>query len=144
MVQEARALVSWAAAVLRELDVEATKKAVVKLLECQATFLEALAAEGEEAWAAGEAAAVPVLRQKPALAGEAAALAQAKASGALARLLLAAAAEQPERRQELVDGLLPVYCDKVRRGPGWVGGWVGGARGDGHGGSGGGQRFPVC
>ena len=35
VAQEARALVGWAAAVLRELDVEATKKAVVKLLECQ-------------------------------------------------------------------------------------------------------------
>lgn len=34
-VQEARALVGWAAAILRQLDVEATKKAVVKLLECQ-------------------------------------------------------------------------------------------------------------
>lgn len=34
-MQEARALVGWAAAILRQLDVEATKKAVVKLLECQ-------------------------------------------------------------------------------------------------------------
>ena len=34
-VQEARALVGWASAVLRQLDVAATKKAVGKLLECQ-------------------------------------------------------------------------------------------------------------
>jgi hypothetical protein len=34
-LQEARALARWAAAVLRQLDVAATKKAVVKLLECQ-------------------------------------------------------------------------------------------------------------
>lgn len=35
LLQEARALARWAAAVLRQLDVAATKKAVVKLLECQ-------------------------------------------------------------------------------------------------------------
>jgi hypothetical protein len=34
-VQEALALVGWAAAILRQLDVESTKKAVAKLLECQ-------------------------------------------------------------------------------------------------------------
>jgi hypothetical protein len=35
LLQEARALVGWGAAVLWKLDVEATRKAVVKLLECQ-------------------------------------------------------------------------------------------------------------
>ncbi|PRW50843.1 Translational activator GCN1 isoform A [Chlorella sorokiniana] len=110
---EARALVGWAAAILRELDIESTKKAVVKLLECQAAFLEALAAEGEEGWAAGEAAVAPLLRRKPELAAEAAALAKAKASGSLARALLASAAGDAERQAALLSDLLPVYCDKV-------------------------------
>jgi len=44
----------------------------------QAAFLEALAAEGEEGWAAGEAAVAPLLRRKPELAAEAAVLAKSK------------------------------------------------------------------
>ncbi|KAI3427088.1 hypothetical protein D9Q98_007027 [Chlorella vulgaris] len=123
---EARALVSWSTSVLRELDVAATKKAVGKLIECQAAFLEALAAEGDEEWAAGAAAVVPLLREKPELAAEVEALAKSKASGALARVLLAAAAapleaaeeeeartDSQQRRQQLVAVLLPVYCEKV-------------------------------
>lgn len=47
-------------------------------LPLQAAFLEILAAEGEEGWAAGEAAVAPLLRRKPELAAEAAALAKSK------------------------------------------------------------------
>lgn len=92
----------------------------------QAAFLEALAAEGDEEWAAGAAAVVPLLREKPELAAEVEALAKSKASGALARVLLAAAAapleaaeeeeartDSQQRRQQLVAVLLPVYCEKV-------------------------------
>lgn len=48
------------------------------LLPLQAAFLEILAAEGEEGWAAGEAAVAPLLHRKPELAAEAAALAKSK------------------------------------------------------------------
>lgn len=44
----------------------------------QAAFLEVLATEGDEAWAAGEAALAPALRCKPELAAEALAVAKAK------------------------------------------------------------------
>lgn len=44
----------------------------------QAAFLEALAAEGDEAWATAERAFCPVLRRRPELAAEATALAKAK------------------------------------------------------------------
>lgn len=48
------------------------------VLLLQAAFLETLAAEGEEGWAAGEAVAAPLLRRKPELAAEALALAKSK------------------------------------------------------------------
>ena len=44
----------------------------------QAAFLELLAAEGEEAWAAAERALAPVLCQKAELAAEATTVAKAK------------------------------------------------------------------
>jgi hypothetical protein len=71
---------------------------------------------------------VPLLRAKPDLAAEARTLAAGKASGALARALLAAAADEPERRAELLAALLPVYADKVlsakeRGGPGALACW---------------------
>ncbi|KAL4419436.1 hypothetical protein ABPG77_006363, partial [Micractinium sp. CCAP 211/92] len=110
---EAAALVGWAAAILGQLDVGSTKKAVVKLLECQAAFLEALAADGDEAWATAERAFCPVLRRRPELAAEATALAKAKASGPLARALLGSAANDAAAQQELVAALLPVFCEKV-------------------------------
>lgn len=44
----------------------------------QATFLEALAAAGDEAWASGQAALAPVLQAKADLAAEALALAKSK------------------------------------------------------------------
>ncbi|KAL4444093.1 hypothetical protein ABPG75_011830 [Micractinium tetrahymenae] len=110
---EAAALVGWTSAVLGQLDVETMKKAVVKLLECQAAFLEVLAAEGDEAWAAAEQAFAPVLRRRPELAAEGTALAKAKASGPLARALLGASAGEGATQQELVAALLPMFCEKV-------------------------------
>lgn len=48
-VQEARALVGWSAAILRQLDVQSTKKAVVKLLECQVRVADVFVSESEVA-----------------------------------------------------------------------------------------------
>ena len=48
-VQEARALVGWSAAILRQLDVESTKKAVVKLLECQVRVADVFVSGSEVA-----------------------------------------------------------------------------------------------
>ena len=76
--QEAAALAGWGAAILGRLDIDSMKKAVVKLLECEAAFLEVLAAEGEASWAEGEAALAPALRRRAELAAEATALAKAK------------------------------------------------------------------
>lgn len=54
-----------------------------------------------------------MLRAKPDLAAEALAAAKAKASGPLARALLAAAGDDAAAQQELVEALLPVYGEKV-------------------------------
>ena len=56
--------------------------AAVAVCCVQAAFLELLAAEGEEAWAAAERALAPVLRQKAELAAEATAVAKAKGAWA--------------------------------------------------------------
>lgn len=75
----------------------------------QAAFLEALAAEGEEGWAAGEAAVAPLLRRKPDLAAEAAALAKAKGEGGV-RPRWPAAGSMPGAAIALLPGpLLPCW-----------------------------------
>eukprot|EP00887_Chlorella_sp_A99_P001204 scaffold14.g1204.t1 len=133
---EAAALAGWAAALLRQLDLGASKKAAAKLAECLAAFLEQLAdaaggSAGGGADAAGAAAvaaqraAVALLRRKPELGAEMLALAKARASGPLVQLLLRRAEEAEEDGEEgapagagldsasLVAAFLPVWVDKV-------------------------------
>lgn len=60
-------LLRWAGAVLRHLDPEAAKKAVTRVIECQAACLETLAAARGSSWGPAQRAVDAVLRAKPAL-----------------------------------------------------------------------------
>lgn len=129
---------------LRSLDPSAAKKAVCKLEECLAAFLEGLAAaEGESEAAAAAAsaaqrAAAAALRDRPQLGADLLELAKARASGPLAALLLEAAeggGDEDEGEEAdagasaegrgagaaalpspdaLLAALLPVWVDKVQ------------------------------
>lgn len=81
------ALLAWSSMVLQHLDIAAAKKAVAKVIECQASWMEALAVRGHRR-AAGHQALGAALRAQPALLSEYLSVATAKgASGTIRKLV---------------------------------------------------------
>jgi hypothetical protein len=129
--QHAFTLLEWSCLVLEQLPPEGSKKATQKLLEVQANLLDTLYASSDMSssssrcrqhhWLAAQRTVLRLLRVRPTLQADYLEAAAASGSPGLVRAALAGAMQQQQRqqqdsRQQAINTLLPVLCDKVLAG----------------------------